>query len=192
MLVATAEIMRGRLLAEHGHAEEGLAHTEHGVAALREIGADFLIPLFLAAIAEMHEKIGRPHEGLSKVNEALAMVETSGQHYWTAELHRLKGALTGEADEKAAEASFREAIAIARRQGAKPFELRAATSLGRLWASQGREAEAHTLLSDVYTWFTEGFDTADLIEAKSLLEQLGRPGRGPSGRKRRRTVVPSD
>jgi len=118
---------------------------------------------------------------------ALALVEASGQHYWTAELHRVKGTLTRESDEKAAEASFREAIAIARRQGAKSFELRAATSLGRLWARQGKAAEAHALVSEIYAWFTEGFDTADLIEARALLEELGRAdGRQMGARPRRR------
>ncbi len=152
---------------------------QEGVAALREIGADFLIPTFLASMAEVQERIRRPAEGLSMVSEALAVAEPSGQHYWTAELHRLKGALTREADQKSAEASFREAIAIVREQGAKSFELRAATSLSRLWPSQGKATEAHALLSDVYTWFTEGFETADLREARSLLEELGRRGRRP-------------
>ena len=172
ILVATGTAQRGWLLAEQGQSADGLARMQEGIAALREVGADFLLPGFLASMAGMYERIGRPADGLSSVNEALALVEASGQHYWTAELHRVKGALTRAADEKAAEASFREAIAIARRQGAKSFELRAATSLARLWHRQGRRAEAHDLLEPVYTWFTKGFDTADLQEAKVLLEEL--------------------
>ena len=140
ILVATGTAQRGWLLAEQGQSADGLARMQEGIAALREVGADFLLPGFLASMAGMYEGIGRPADGLSSVNEALALVEASGQHYWTAELHRVKGALTRAADEKAAEASFREAIAIARRQGAKSFELRAATSLARLWHRQGRRA----------------------------------------------------
>ena len=106
------------------------------------------------------------------MEEALAAGTESGNHYWTAELYRLRGALTGmEGD---AESSFVEAIAIARRQRAKSFELRAATSLSRLWARQGKTREAHALLAEAYAWFTEGFDTADLKDAKALLEELER------------------
>jgi predicted ATPase len=174
ILVATGTAQRGWLLSELGQSEEGLARIQEGIAALREVGAEFLLPGFLTLMALAYERVRRPADGLSSVNEALALVEASGQHYWTAELHRVKGVLTRVADEKAAEASFHEAIAIARRQGARSFELRAATSLGRLWAGQGKAAEAHALLSEIYAWFTEGFDTADLIEARALLEELGR------------------
>jgi DNA-binding winged helix-turn-helix (wHTH) protein/predicted ATPase len=187
ILVATGTAQRGWLLAEQGQSADGLARMQEGIAALREVGADFLLPGFLASMAGTYERAGRPADGLSSVNEALALVEASGQHYWTAELHRVKGTLTRESDEKAAEASFREAIAIARRQGAKSFELRAATSLGRLRASRGKAAEAHALVSQIYAWFTEGFDTADLIEARALLEELGRAdGRQMGARPRRR------
>jgi len=137
-------------------------------------------------MAGVHERIGRPADAVSSLHEALVMAEGSGQHYWTAELHRLTGVVTGGADEKAAEASFHTAIAIARAQEAKSFELRAATSLGRLWASQGKATEAHALLSDVYAWFTEGFETPDLREAQALLEELGRPERRIGARARGR------
>ena len=106
------------------------------------------------------------------VQEALAAATESGNHYWTADLHRVRGTLAE--SEKDAEASFVEAIAIARRQGAKSFELRAATHLSRLWARQGKTREAHALLAEAYAWFTEGFDTADLEDAKALLEELER------------------
>jgi DNA-binding winged helix-turn-helix (wHTH) protein/predicted ATPase len=186
ILVATGATQRGWLLAEQGHAAEGLAQMHHGIAVLREIGADFLLPAYLASMAGVHEKIGQPADGVSRLNEALVMVEASGQHYWTAELHRLKGVLTRGADEKAAEASFHTAIAIAQAQEAKSFELRAATSLGRLWATQGKATEAHALLSNVYAWFTEGFETPDLREANALLEELGRPERRIGARARGR------
>ena len=108
--------------------------------------------------------------------EALAVAHNSGERYYEAELHRLKGelllALPGEQDAEA-EACFRRALDVARRQQAKSLELRAAMSLARLWQQQGKQAEARALLAPVYGWFTEGFDTADLQEAKTLLEELG-------------------
>jgi len=131
-------------------------------------------PGFLALVAEVCEKVNQPGEGLSAVAEALAAAEHTGQRYWDAELHRLKGMLTRQSD---AEACFLEAIRIAQRQRAKSLELRAATSLSRLWATRGKASEAHALLSAIYAEFTEGFDTADLSDAKSLLEQLERRAR---------------
>ncbi|HWN17146.1 MAG TPA: hypothetical protein VNU02_25050, partial [Candidatus Dormibacteraeota bacterium] len=118
---------------------------------------------------------GRPAQGLSAVTEALTVARQCGQHYWEAELHRLAGVLTlqtGQAATGDAESHLLQAIAIARRQRARWFELRASASLSRLWADKGNVKEAHALLSGVYGWFTEGFDTADLREAKSLLEEL--------------------
>lgn len=137
------------------------------------------------------------------MTEALAAGEQTGQYYWEAELHRLKGTLTLQSEtsprqvtgksrvrqdkskvanpqslapsihaERDAESCFLKAIEIARQQSAKSFELRAAMSLSRLWQRQGKTAEAHALLSEIYNWFTEGFDTADLNEAKALLEEL--------------------
>ena len=113
------------------------------------------------------------------VVEALARVEKTGGRLWEAELYRLKGELTlqskvqgPKSQVEEAEACFHRAIEIARRQQAKSLELRAAMSLSRLWQQQGKKAEAHALLSDIYLWFTEGFDTKDLQEAKALLEEL--------------------
>lgn len=144
----------------------------------RDIGAEVLVPAFLGLIAEVHGKLRQPAEGLSAVTEALAVGDRSGQHYWEAELYRLRGMLTLQAGTSSvvareAESCFLEAIEIARKQRARSLELRAATSLSRLWGSQGKVTEAHALLSDIYHWFTEGFDAADLSEAKSLLEELG-------------------
>jgi predicted ATPase len=118
----------------------------------------------------MYGTLGRPQEGLDLVEEALAAAEQSGNHYWTAELYRVRGTLTH--TEKDAESSFLEAIAVARRQRAKSFELRAATSLSRLWARRGKAREARILLGEVYGWFSEGFDTPDLTDARALLERL--------------------
>ena len=152
------------------------------VAACREIRSECLLPGYRAWLAETYGQIGRRREGLDVVEEALAAGTESGNHYWTADLHRLRGALTG--TEKDAESSFVEAISVARRQRAKSFELRAATSLSRLWARQGKASEARALLAEVYVRFTEGFDTPDLKDARALLEELERAVMGqPSVRR---------
>ncbi len=127
-------------------------------------------------MTEMQGKVGQAEEGLRVVDEALAIVERTEERFYEAELYRLKGELLLQQSENsapAATASFQQAITIAQHQEAKSLELRAATSLARLWQSQGRKQEAHDLLAPVYNWFTEGFDTADLKDAKGLLEELG-------------------
>ena len=126
-------------------------------------------------LAEAHGKVGKTEEGLTVLAEALATVDNTEERNWEAELHRCKGELllmqqgqkVGEAEE-----CFRKALDTARRQQAKSLELRAAMSLSRLWQQQGKQEEAYRLLEEIYGWFTEGFDTADLKEAKALLEEL--------------------
>jgi predicted ATPase len=181
LLLTVGVIQRGWLLAERGQREKGLDQMQEGLAMHREIGAEVLVPAFLALVAEVHQKFGRPAEGLSTLTEALTVAQQSGQHYWEAELHRLMGVLTLQAEASPgrdagstgdAESHFLQAIEIARRQRARSLELRAAASLSRVWADKGNVREARVLLSDVYGWFTEGFDTADLREAKSLLTEL--------------------
>jgi predicted ATPase len=179
LLLTAGVIQRGWLLAERGQREEGLAQMQEGLARHREIGAVVLVPAFMAVMAELHQKLGRPAEALSTVTEALRVAQQSGQHYWESELYRLIGVLTlqvaaspGRDATSTAESHFLRAIEIARRQKAKWLELRAATSLTRLWASQDKAREAHALLSGVHAWFTEGRDIADLREAKSLLDEL--------------------
>jgi predicted ATPase len=175
LLLTVGLIQRGWALAERGQAEAGLAQMQEGLARHRQIGAAVLVPAALALVAETQQKLGRPTAGLSAVAEGLTTAQQSGQHYWEAELRRLMGALTLQADPSAtgaAESHFVRALEIARRQRARSLELRAATSLGRLWAATGNVTEALALLSGVYGWFTEGFDTADLTEAKSLLDEL--------------------
>jgi DNA-binding winged helix-turn-helix (wHTH) protein/predicted ATPase len=175
LLLAAGLIQRGWLLAEGGQGEAGLAQMREGLARHREIGAAVLVPAALALVAETPHKLGRPAEGLACLTEALMATRQSGQHYWEAELHRLTGVLTLRADPAAlpdAESHLLHAIEIARRQPTRALELRAATSLGRLWAARGARTEAHALLWGVYGRFTEGFDTPDLTEAKSLLEEL--------------------
>ena len=131
------------------------------------------LPGTLCTLAEAEGKAGRPEQGLTSLAEALALVEKTDERHWEAELNRVKGELLLlQGDEAEAEASFHKAIEVARRQQAKLWELRAATALARLWQKQGRVDEARELLAEIYDWFTEGFDTPDLKEAKALLERL--------------------
>jgi len=168
--------LRGWALAQQGAREEGIAQMRQGMAAWRATGAEVDRAYFLALLAEEYSKVDQTEEALSMVAEALALVHRSGDCYWEAELHRLKGELLwqqsaefqGEAEER-----FQQALAVARRQQAKSLELRAAMSLSRLWQQQGKRQEAYDLLAPVYGWFTEGFDTADVQEAKALLHELG-------------------
>jgi predicted ATPase len=179
LLLASGVIQRGWLLTERGERDKGLAQMQDGLRRYREVGAVTIVPAFLCLVADTQERLGRPAEALATMSDALTLAQRSGQHYWEAELYRLTGALTLRAQDSrdaaamaAAETSFRQAVEIARRQRAKWLELRAAISLGRLWAAQGDVTSAHALLSDVYGWFTEGFETVDLRTAKTLLEQL--------------------
>jgi len=129
----------------------------------------------LAQLAEAYGKVGQAEEGLRVLGQALTVVHNAGGRYYEPELSRLQGELTlvRSAEQQAeAEACFRQALDMSRRQQAKSLELRAALSLARLWQHQGKRAAAHQLLAEVYGWFTEGFDTADLQEAKALLEAL--------------------
>jgi predicted ATPase len=130
----------------------------------------------LALLSEAYRMIGQTEDGLRVLQEALALMDKNGERFYEAEIHRLKGELllTLPTDSQtAAEICLAQALTVARRQHAKSLELRAATSLSRLWQRQGKRTEAHELLAPIYGWFTEGFDTADLQEAKALLEELG-------------------
>ena len=154
---------------------EGTAQMQQGLAAWRATGAEVMRPYHLALLAEASAKGGQIEEGLTLLTEALAMANAKGERRWDAELYRLKGeVLLARSAEHYAEAEtcFRQALDIAHRQQAKSWELRAAMSLARLWQRQGKRTEAHDLLAPVYGWFTEGFDTADLQEAKALLAAL--------------------
>src|SRR5215471_17806200 len=132
-------------------------------------------PLYLTLLVEALALAGKIEEALAALDDALAKAAVSGVRGWDAEIHRLRGELTGRLphpDPAKAEDSFRTALAIAREQGTRGYELRAATSLARLWRGQGRRGEARDLLAPLYGWFTEGFDTADLKDAKRLLDEL--------------------
>ncbi len=175
-------ILRGWALAEKEQAGEGITGIRLGLAAHRATGAVTSQSWGLALLAEAYSKVGSLEEGLNAVTEALTMVAQTGERFYEAELYRLKGELTlklrhssdesYEARIKQAEACFQGAIAIARQQQAKSWELRAIISFVRLLATQGRRDEARAMLAEIYGWFTEGFDTADLKDAKALLEEL--------------------
>jgi predicted ATPase len=161
-----------------GAVETGLAQIRQAHAAWRATGAALAQSSVLGLCAEVYRQAGQVEEGLQVLAEALAFVDTTGERWWEAELWRLKGELLLHAEcgvrsaESTAEASFQRALAVARQQQARWLELRAAVSLSRLWQQQGRWQEAHALLAEVYGWFTEGFDTADLQEAKACLDEL--------------------
>jgi predicted ATPase len=167
---------RGGALADRGQLEEGIAELQAANQALLATGARLGSPWVLTLVADAHGKAGQPKEGLALVTGALELAtDTHGREY-EAEGHRVKGELLfaqSPPNEQEAEASFRRGLEVARRQSAKSWELRAATSLARLWRQQGRKDEARELLAPVYGWFTEGFDTRDLKEAKALLGELG-------------------
>ena len=146
-----------------------------GLAAARMTGAELFVPYFLALLAEACGHTAQADEGLRLLAEALAVADHHAERWYEAELYRLKGELLlaqSPHQHTDAEACFQHALTIARRQQAKSWELRTATCLARLWQRQGKRAEAHALLAPVYGWFTEGFDTADLQEAKALLDAL--------------------
>ena len=180
LLLPSAICFRGGALVELGQVEAGIAQLGEGLAALDALGAGACQTMRLGWQAAGYGRLGRVEEGLEVVAEALAASARTGECFFEAELYRLRGDLLLKRDAQAAESkvegeaevSFRQALEIARRQQAKSWELRAATSLSRLLASQHRRDESHALLAEIYNWFTEGFDTADLKEAKALLDEL--------------------
>ena len=155
---------------------EGIAQLRQGFAGWRATGAGVVSPWWLALLAEACGKVGQLDEGLRALEEALTAVQHNEEHNYEAEVYRLKGELLlqqSAAQQGEAEEHFQQALTVARRQQAKSWELRAAMSLSHLWQRQGKRAEARQLLAPIYGWFTEGFDTADLREAKALLAELG-------------------
>jgi predicted ATPase len=183
-----------------GQGAAGIAQIRQGLAALRATGAEIFRPSLLALLAEACGSAGQIAAGLNALQEALAAAEQHTEHFYIADLHRLRGELllrqcvgrgakatprdlrqghaanrrtTAESSlQLEAEACFQRALRIARRQEAKSLELRAALRLGRLWWQHGKGAAARQLLGEVYGWFSEGFDTADLREAQALLQEL--------------------
>ena len=172
---AAGTILRGWALAMQGQGEAGMAQVRQGIAAYRATGAPLLVPYYCTLLADVSAHLGHPEDGLQALAEAHTLVEQHEERWWEAEVCRLRGVLllrqpgTSQAE---AEAWLQRALDVARRQEAKSLELRAAMSLSRLWQQQGKRAEARALLAPIYGWFTEGFDTADLQEARALLEAL--------------------
>jgi predicted ATPase len=173
--LAYGKVLRGWALTSLGEGAEGIAEIHQGLVGRRAVGGELQRPYFLSLLAEAYGKVRQPEQGLTVLVEALEMVDNTRECDWEAEHHRYKGELllmqqkqkVGQAEE-----CFRKALDTARRQQAKSLELRAAMSLSRLWQQQGKQEEAYQLLAEIYSWFTEGFDTADLQEAKALLEKL--------------------
>jgi predicted ATPase len=165
--------MRGWSLVQLGHEAEGIAQMEIGLDARKATGADYPPAQFLGWLADGYAKTGQESKGLKVLEEALATIHRAGDVLFEAELHRLKGELLllqDPSNRKEATHCFQMAIEISARQGAKLLELRAKTSLARLLANHRCLRKARALLTDIYGWFTEGFDTADLKEAKTLLD----------------------
>jgi len=168
-------LTRGRALADLGQAEEGIAEMRGALDAARTAGADLTRPYYLIVLAESYKDAGKPEEGLPLADEAFAVMNRTGQRVFAPFIDRTKGdLLVALSTDKHVEAEecFHGAIQTARRQANKRSELWAATSLARLWKSQGKRTEGRDLLAETCGWFTEGFDTRDLKEAKALLEEL--------------------
>jgi predicted ATPase len=172
---AYSAILRGWALTQQGQGKEGIAQIVQGLSDFRVTGAELWRPYLLALLAEAHGMLGEAATGLITLTDALTAVDTTGGRWCEAELYRLKGELLVAQsldNHTEAETCFHHAISIAQSQQAKSWELRATTSLARLWQSQGKRDEARKVLGDIYGWFTEGFDTADLQDAKALLDAL--------------------
>jgi predicted ATPase len=166
-------IYRGWVKVENGDVAEGIPLLRSASAASRATGAELWMPHYIALLAGAYEIAGQVEEAVTLLDEALQVVEKTGERWFAAELNRHKGQLLlSQGRTEAAEGLYRKALSIAEEQGAKLWELRAAASLARLRRDQGRHAEARDLLAPVYGWFTEDFDTPDLKEAKALLDEL--------------------
>ena len=165
-------ILQGWLLTERGQVTEGIVRMREGLKAIEATGTEIQRAYSLGLLADAYGRLGQVTEGLAILDEALAAVNKTGGRWAEAELHLRKGQLLMAASNELAENCFHQSLAVARRQQAKSLELRAAMSLSRMWQRQSRKAEARHLLAQIYGSFTEGFDTADLKEAKALLEDL--------------------
>jgi predicted ATPase len=158
-----------------GKAVESVQMLTTSIAAFRSTGAAVGLPLYLSYHARAHAELGRFDEAFRCIGEAMTLMEKTGERWWEADIHRTAGEITRKSpapDTAKAEAYFERALTLARAHQARSVELRAVTSLARLWRDQGKRNEARDFLAPVYGWFTEGFDTRDLIEARTLLNAL--------------------
>jgi predicted ATPase len=173
---ATAKVLRGLVLAEHGEKAQGLALARKAlIDKSAQTGSTLWEPFYLGFMARACDGMGQVDEALELLVEALHIAAETGERHFDAELHRLRGeCLVAHRPREPGEAevSFRRAVQVAQQQNARMWELRASTSLARLWRDQGKRTEARDLLAPIYGWFTEGFDTPDLKEAKALLGEL--------------------
>jgi len=170
-----AMVARGLVLAQTAKASNAIEMLTSGMTAMRSTGATLFAPAYLSYLARAYAELGNLDDARRCIGEAMAAVDRTKETWFEAEINRMAGeiALTSpEQDATKAEAFFERALTIARQQQAKSWELRAAMSMARLWRDQGKREEARELLAPVYGWFTEGFDTRDLKEAKALLEEL--------------------
>ena len=195
-----ATLSRGWALSMGEHIEEGIASLRAGMEKYQSMGAAMMVGYFKALLAEAYSRAGLAAQGLSELDGALECAKRTGERFWEAEIHRLRGELLlqsrtqsseSEVQEEAA-ACFHKAINVARRQSAKSLELRAVMSLARLWHRQGKRTAARQMLAEIYGWFTEGFETKDLQDATALLKELesqeGERQRGNRGSRHRTTV----
>ena len=171
---AMARMHQGSLLVHRGDFKNGIARLQDGIDAYEATNQRLFLSYYLTRLADCNSLAGRFEDALAVLDSAHAFSEETVEGWWDAEIHRLKGTVTAAigADIGGAEACFHDALEVARRQGAKSLELRAAMSLARLWGDQNRITAARDLLGPVYSWFTEGFDTPDLKDAKALLDEL--------------------
>jgi predicted ATPase len=171
--LGVGNVIRGWCLGAMGQSTDGILLMRQGLAVFSGTGAKLALPLVHMMLAEAYRMAARPAEGLNELDVASEVLETTQERFAEPEMHRLRGALLLAAHQRnLAESSFERALAVARQQGAKLWELRAANSLAQFWRDQGKRYEARELLAPVYGWFTEGFDTRDLKEAKALLDEL--------------------
>ena len=178
--VSRANVLRAVNIVASGRAEEGIALMEHALAAHRNTGANFQSSYNLSRLADAHARAGRITRAVELADQAVAEVTRTGERWWEAEAQRSRGEIllmAAPLRHEDAERCFKKALACARRQEARLWELHAAQSLASLWLTQGRNDEARELLAQVYATFADGFDTANLKLAKATLDQLARPAR---------------
>lgn len=173
LYLGASTMMQGWALINRGEAAESVSRVSNGLAAWRATGANLFVSQFQAYLVEGYLALGQIKDGLETVQDILSFVKESDEHYWEAEIYRLQGELQRrQGQETKAETGFQQAIAVAQQQNAKSLELRASVSLARLYQQRGKRIEAYHMLAEIFNWFTEGFDTVDLKEARALLEEL--------------------